>query len=301
MTPAPFRLKSMTGYARVQAETALGQILVEVRTVNNRYADITCALPRELAILENAVRAQIKQQVARGKVDVRVRLATHEAGQTAVRLNEPLAAEYIAQIARLREMGVEGELSLAFIAGLPGVLEVGAGDLDEEALWHALQPVLLQALDALDAERRREGAAIGEQLHELGGELEQLIDRVDSNCSVVVQKFRERLLQRIGDLLGEARDQLDPGRLEQEVALFADRADISEEIVRLRSHLARYRQLLAADDGQPVGKNVDFLLQEFNREVNTICSKSRDTELTAIGLEMKSVVERMREQIQNVE
>jgi uncharacterized protein (TIGR00255 family) len=190
---------------------------------------------------------------------------------------------------------------MALVAGMPGVLESTGGDADEESQWAVLRPVVEQALSALDAERMREGEAIGRQLAALAAELRVALDALERGRDGIVEKFRERLLARVAELLGEARNQLDPGRLELEVALYADRADISEEIVRLRAHMERHDQLLAAPADESVGKNLDFLVQELNREINTICSKTRDSEQTALGLAMKSIVERIREQVQNVE
>jgi len=180
-------------------------------------------------------------------------------------------------------------------------LDSAGGDADEESQWAALRPVVEQAIDALDAERLREGEAIGRQLADLSAELRAALDALEGGRDGIVEKFRERLLARVAELLGEGRDRLDPGRLELEIALYADRADIAEEIVRLRAHMELYGQLLSAPADEPVGKNIDFLVQELNREINTICSKTRDSDQTALGLAMKSVVERIREQVQNVE
>lgn len=296
-----YRVKSMTGFGRAQRDTSRGQFVVEIRSVNNRFVDVGVALPRELNLLETPLRALVKQRIPRGKVDLRVRFTPNETQLPQVKLNAVMAAQYIEQLRKLQELGASGDVPMQLIASLPGVLDNSAADVDEQLMWRYLQSVVDQAIESLDRERAREGLAIGQQLQELGAELRAEIEEMAGGQDGVVEKFRQRLRQRITELLGEAKDQVDPGRLEQEVALFADRADINEELVRLRAHLDRYDQLLKNEDGNSVGKNVDFLIQEFSREINTICSKTRDSDLTGLALNMKSVVERMREQIQNVE
>jgi uncharacterized protein (TIGR00255 family) len=298
---ATYRVNSMTSFGRAQGDTPRGQFVVEVRTVNNRFLDLSVALPRELNVLETALRGMVRQQISRGKVEMRVRYTPNEEQQPHVELNRAMASQYIEQLRRLQELGCEGDVSLGLLAGLPGVLESAPPEVDEQEMWRCLQPVAEQAMEAMQRERSREGLAIGEQLHGLAAALRARIAELDDTRGPVVEKFRDKLLQRIGELMAGAKDQLDPGRIEQEAALLADKADISEEIVRLRAHLDRFGELMSASADEPVGKNVDFLVQEFNREVNTICSKTRDTELTSLGLEMKSLVEKIREQIQNVE
>jgi uncharacterized protein (TIGR00255 family) len=292
----------MTGFGRSQADGPLGQFTVEIRSVNNRFLDVGIALPRELAMLETPLRALLKSRLARGKVDARARFVPCVDGPAGgVRLNEALAARYVAELRKLAAFGTTQEVPIALVAGMPGVLESAGGDADEESRWATLRAVVEPAIDALDAERLREGEAIGRQLADLSGELRVALDALEGGRDGIVEKFRERLLARVAELMGEGRDRLDPGRLELEVALYADRADISEEIVRLRAHMERYDQLLAAPADEPVGKNLDFLVQELNREINTVCSKTRDSDQTALGLAMKGIVERIREQVQNVE
>lgn len=296
-----FGIQSMTGFGRAQAETAVGQFMVELRTVNNRFQDTSISLPRELGQFESLMRALLKQEIPRGKVDCRVRYTPIESQFPKVSLNLSLAEQYITQLKRLQEMGLSGEIRVEAVTSLPGVLEVAPAEMDEQVMWQALQDVARQAIAALNQERTREGRALGEQLHDLMVQLRGLVEQVDAQKHEVVQRYRERLTQRIEELEADIKTKLDAGRLEMEVALFADRSDISEELVRLRAHLDRLDALIKNEENAPAGKNLDFLVQELGREVNTIGSKVRETGITGMALEMKSIIERIREQVQNVQ
>lgn len=298
---AEFRLQSMTGFGRAQAQTAAGQFTVELQTVNSRFQDFNISLPRELGQFESALRAMIKEKIPRGKIDCRVRYTPGEAGQPQVTINLALARQYVERLAQLQALGATGELSLQALTSLPGVLEIKAAELNEQSILESIQAVAAQALEALQAERRREGQALGEALHEMMLQLRALVEEADKSKDEVVQRYRERLTARVAELEANIKTQLEPGRLEMEVALFADRSDVSEELVRLKTHLERFESLIQNKDGAPAGKNLDFLVQELNREVNTLGSKVRETKVTGLTLEMKSIVERIREQIQNVQ
>lgn len=296
-----FNIQSMTGFGRAQAETAAGQFSVELRTVNNRFQDISVALPRELSLFESSLRNLLKQEIPRGKIDCRVRTTPLETQQPQVRLNMALAREYVEQLKQLQEAGVSGELPVQVLTSLPGVLEVTQSEFDEQAVWQAVEGVARQAVESLKLERAREGQALGEQLHGLMLELAECVGQIERDKDEVVEKYRERLAARVAELEAEIKTKLEPGRLEMEVALFADRSDVTEELVRLRAHLARLDALLINKDGAPAGKNLDFLVQELGREVNTIGSKVRETKITGLTLEMKSLIERIREQVQNIQ
>jgi uncharacterized protein (TIGR00255 family) len=192
-------------------------------------------------------------------------------------------------------------MSIMELANLPGVIDVAPIEYDQEEAGRELESVARQAIDALEREREREGAALGEQLNGLIRQMDGFVGHVDALKDAVVEKFRRRLSDRVNELQSEIKGPVEPGRVEMEVALYADRCDISEELVRLRAHLERAAALIGASGGEPAGKNLEFLTQELAREVNTICSKSRDTELTGLALEMKSTVEKIREQVQNIE
>ena len=294
-------IRSMTGFGRGTGQSPLGQFTAELRTVNNRYHDASVALPRELQPLEMRLRTLLKQRVPRGKVDCRVRWVPAQAQLPTVELNLPLAEAYHERLRQLAALTGEKQVPLQLLTTLPGVLEIGALDIDEEQLWGSLEPVLKSALQALDRERARGGAALAAQLSELGGQLRAELASIEARKDEVVAVFRQRLSLRLEQLLSELEGRMEPGRLEMEVALFADRSDLTEEVVRLHTHLDRFDQLLTQGGDDTVGRSLDFLIQEMNREVNTICSKSRDTGLTGHGLEMKSLLERIREQVQNLQ
>ncbi len=293
-------LRSMTGFSRARVETALGQFSVELRSVNYRFHEASVSLPRELGHLEMRARALLRRHIERGKLDCRVRWLPADRAQPEVRLNMPLAQVYIARLDELRRTAQSAEIPLATLASLPGVLETMPPELDENQLWESLESALESVLKGFDSERTREGEALRRQLAELGARLRELATLIEARKDSVVRLQRERLAQRIAELEDATRARVEPGRLELELAMYADRADISEELVRLGAHFDRYEQLLAGGD-EPVGRALDFLVQELQREVNTIMSKARDTELTGHGLEMKSAIEKIREQIQNIE
>lgn len=295
-----FNIQSMTGFGRAQAQSPVGQLTVELQTVNNRFQDVSVSLPRELNQFESALRAMLKQEISRGKIDCRVRYQPGEAGLPQVTLNMTLARQYVERLGALRELGVGGELTIPVLTALPGVLEIKAAELDEGTMWEAVQGVVALALAALQAERRREGQATGEHLHEMLLQMRAMVEEADRCKEDVVTRYRERLTARVAELEASIKTQLEPGRLEMEVALYADRVDVNEELVRLRTHLDRFESLILNTEGTPAGKNLDFLVQELVREVNTLGSKVRETRATGLVLEMKSVIERIREQIQNV-
>lgn len=294
-------LRSMTGFSRARRDTPHGQFSVELRSVNNRFHDASVSMPRELASLEMRLRALLKARISRGKVDCRVRCAFTDKAQPQVQINMPMAHAYIARLHELRNAAHADQIPLELIAGLPGVMEVIPPELDEEVLWQSLAMAVDEALDAFDRDRAREGAALGEQLVDLGRQLRECVAAIVLRKEEVVANMRVRLRQRIAELEDEIKSRIDPGRLEMEVAMFADRADISEEIVRLVAHLDRYDALINGSGEESAGRALDFLLQEMGREVNTIMSKSRDTALSGAGLEMKSILEKIREQIQNIQ
>lgn len=295
-------LKSMTGFGRYQHETSRGLYVVELRSVNNRFLDLSLSLPRELNFLESRLRRLFKGETARGKVDCRVRFTTGPDQQPEVRINRELASRYIEGLRSLQEAGAGGEsIPLNVLTGFPGVVEIVNAEYDEDQLWTELEGAVRPAIEKLNEERAREGQALAVQLRDLGARVTELVEAVDAIKDQVVTRYRERLGARIAELEDDTRGKLDPGRLEVEVALYADRCDLSEELVRLRAHIDRLGTLLANEKGEAVGKSLDFLIQEFGREINTICSKARDTDLTGHALEMKNCVESMREQIQNIQ
>jgi uncharacterized protein (TIGR00255 family) len=294
-------IKSMTGYGRAQGSTSQGNFIVELKTINNRHADVAISLPRELGLIESRVRNHLKEKIPRGKVDCRIQFQPGEEGQPEIRVNLDLAKAYIHAMRQLFKAGAHGEPTLEMVSRLPGILEVTAAEMDENQILKNLVPLLDQAVESLDSQRLLEGESLTRQLLGILDEMCCLVSMIEEDKNLIVERYRERLKGRINELEQQLKMKMETGRIEMEVALFADKADISEELVRLNAHLDHFKSLLDDGDVSPKGKNLDFLVQELVREVNTICSKARDTRVITSALELKSNIERIREQIQNIQ
>ncbi len=287
----------MTGFGAGRGVAGGEEIDVEVKSVNHKYCEVKVRLPRELAVLELEVTRTVKDRLARGGVEVMARRAGGGACP-APRVDLALAEAYARAFAELRDrLGLAGAVTLADVAGAEGVVRLDERQVDLEAARGALAAGLARALDALVAMRRREGEALACDLEGRLAVVEALASRVTEVAPRVVEHHRARLAERIEELTRGIP--LDPARLAQEVALFADRADVTEEITRLRSHVAQARALLSG--GDPAGRKLDFLVQEMHREANTIGSKSQNVDAAGIVVALKAEIERMREQVQNVE
>ncbi len=290
-------IRSMTGFGAGRGSAGGEELDVEVRSVNHKYCEVKVRLPRELAALELDSAKWVRERLARGGIDVTVRRAGASGG-VAPRVDVPLAEAYARAFAEVKaRLGLEGAVTLADVVGADGVVRLDERALDLDAAREALRPALAVALDALVAMRMREGEALA---RDLGGRLDSvdaLVQRAEALVPQSVEHHRGRLAERVEELSRGIA--LDPARLAQEVALFADRTDVTEEVTRLRSHLAQARALLAG--AEPAGRKLDFLVQEMHREVNTIGSKSQSAEIAAIIVAAKAEIERLREQVQNVE
>ncbi|MGE0103414.1 MAG: YicC/YloC family endoribonuclease [Blastocatellales bacterium] len=290
-------LKSMTGYGKGTAAGDDFSVTVDLRSVNNRNLDIHWRAPQDLAPLEVALKKQVQAAVSRGRVDVNISFT--QTGSTVYELNRPLIRGYLDALRTMRdEFGLEGEPDLATVSRLPNVLSAptGNGNLSEAAI-QGVETALTHALTALVAMRAVEG-------HELQKELIARVEKIQSHVAVieadsagVVDAYREKLRARISELLEKTT--IDEARLAQEVAYLAERSDITEEIARLKSHLIQLRELINGDG--EIGKKLDFLLQETNREANTVLSKSAELSICDAAIEIKTEVEKLREQAQNVE
>lgn len=295
-------LRSMTGFGRGRAECEFGRFTVEIKTVNSRHREMTGYFPREFGAFDARLKSRLKERFERGKLELRVNFEASESHSARARLNDSLIREYAQRLLDLRRStGLPGEVTLDLVMRLPGTVDVVTDDLDLEAYWPALAAAGDEAMTRLRAEREREGAALAEQLREELGVLRAHAATIEENKDAVARKFRTRLLARAADLAAEIDVRLDPGRLELEIAMQAERSDISEELVRLRAHLARFETLVENRDDVPAGRPLEFLLQEIHREVNTIGSKSHDLGLQGCVLEMKASIERAREQVLNLE
>jgi uncharacterized protein (TIGR00255 family) len=291
----------MTGFGQGAAEFQGLRLTVDLRSVNNRFTDLRFRVPGGVSNLEPELRRKILGRVRRGRVEVTVAVTHLDGGEIRPVLNRSLVAEALAARKVLAdEFELRGELDLATVFSLSGIFKTETPELtwgeDERA---ALGAALDEALDLLDADRTREGAALRAEILERLATMAGLTAGVRSRAAKVPDLLRERLLHRLKALGGDV--ELDPARLAQEAVYLADRGDVTEEIVRLEGHLAQASGLLESPDGEPVGKRLDFLLQEIHRETNTICSKSADLELTRGALALKVEAEKVREQVQNLE
>jgi uncharacterized protein (TIGR00255 family) len=291
-------IRSMTGFGQGRGQAGAEVIAVELRSVNGKFCEVKPRLPRELFALESELVKTIKARVARGVLDVHVR-REGEGGRTLLpRADLALAGAYVKALRELKsELGLSGEPSVSDLAQLEGVISLEESPPDLAGSQAALAQALEAALSAHDEMRRREGAALEKDLKARLDAVERAATAISSLAPQSVEQVRERLAVRIAELSRGAA--VDPQRLAQEVAFFADRSDIAEELTRLASHLKQLRDLLAQD--APAGRRLEFLIQEVNREVNTIGSKSQHAAISAQVVEVKAELERIREQIQNVE
>jgi uncharacterized protein (TIGR00255 family) len=290
-------IRSMTGFGAGRGAAAGEELDVEIRSVNHKFCEVKIRLPREYAALEIEAAKLVKERLARGGVDVSIRRGAG-AGGLAPRVDVQLAEAYARAFSDLQaRLGLANGATLADILAADGVVRLDERDVDLDAARSALRSALVSALDALVEMRAREGAALARDLSSRLDTIEALAARVADLAPQAVEHHRARLEERVTEL---ARGiPLDPARLAQEVALLADRSDVAEELTRLASHVAQVRALLASDE--PAGRKLDFLVQEMHREVNTTGSKSQSADIAAVIVALKAEVERMREQVQNVE
>ena len=292
-------MKSMTGYGKGMVAGEDFSVSVDVKTVNNRFLDIHLRVGSELASVESSIKKRITSRLSRGRVDVTV--SVERVAQIAYELNRPLIAGYVSALKQLQEdFNIAGELDINVIARIPGALQPARNGIDERMIA-ALDQAVDQALDELEKMREQEGEALKNELRERVKKIEKLVPVIESSAAGLADAYRLRLQKRIGELLSRSGQvvEIDPIRLAQEVAYLADRSDVSEEMVRLRSHLSQFQEAL--DASGEAGKMLDFLLQELNREANTTLSKSTDLVIKEAGLAIKAEVEKLREQVQNVE
>ena len=288
----------MTGYGRGESEKQGRLFSVEVRCVNNRYLDAKIKVPRDYSVLEDPIRKMISAFHNRGRVDVSLSVTGDFSDLVDVRINREVAAAYQKSLTGLADLlGIEADLSLSFFAQLPDVLvrEQRAENIEE--LLPAVNAAVDDALQSCEQMRRREAAALGEDLKLRLASFASVLDEVEKRVPILIEQRKSSLQERLQKLLGSV--ELDPLRIAQEVAVLADKTDVTEELVRLRSHIVQFEQML--HDTGAVGRKLDFLIQEFLREVNTMASKINDADIAHMMVALKSELEKMREQVQNIE
>ena len=292
------KLLSMTGYGSAKGSVEGQEITVELKSVNNRYLDCSVRLPRNFLFAEDTVKQAVSAGVSRGKVDVFVSAQASQDSGTVVSMNEELARGYRDAVARIAEtLGLESGLNAFSLARFPDVLTVERRELDKDKAAAALSEITAKAVEEFNAMREREGERLRRDLIVMLETIEGLVSVVEERSPQTVKEYRERLEARLHDILADRS--LDEQRVITEAAIFADRTAVDEETVRLRSHIAQFRTML--EEGSPIGRKMDFLVQEFNRESNTIGSKCSDASLAKVVVDLKSEIEKIREQLQNVE
>ena len=291
-------IKSMTGYGRAVATVGGREFTVELRSVNNRYLDCTVKLPRALSFAEDTVKQAVKASVSRGKVDVFISMKSETADDTTITLNKSVLEGYLAAMKQMVfEYEVQDDISVSTVSRLPEVFSVEKPQVDEEQLLKDLMEVVSQALAGYDAMRCIEGQALDADLRSRGNTILELVSQVEQGNAQTVVDYRARLEAKLREVL--ASTNIDESRILTEAAIFADKVAVDEETVRLRSHLAQMNEMLTT--GGAVGRKLDFLLQEMNREANTIGSKCTDVRLARIVVDIKAELEKIREQTQNIE
>ena len=291
-------IKSMTGYGRA-VETVNGrEFTVELRSVNNRYLDCSVRLPRMVSFAEDAVKQAIKASVSRGKVDVFISARSEAGDEVVVNLNKAVLESYLAAMRQMvADYGVQDDISASAVSRLPEVFTMEKPQVDEEQLQKDLLQVVAKALEGYDAMRCTEGAALDKDLRSRGQTILDLVAQVEAGNRQTVVDYRARLEAKLKEVL--ANTAIDEGRILTEAAIFADKVAVDEETVRLRSHLQQMNTMLTG--GGAIGRKLDFLLQEMNREANTIGSKCTDVRLARIVVDIKAELEKIREQTQNIE
>ncbi len=290
-------IKSMTGFGQGSATGENFKVRVDLRTVNNRFLDVHTRLPQELSSLEISLKKQIQAKLKRGRIEMTI--AVEQTRQANFEINRPLVSGYLAALSQAKtEFNLQGDTTLELIAKLPGALQVSQNTSTlDEALVAGVTQALGQALNSLTEMRTVEGQELARELNTRLDNIESQIPIIEEEAKLLPAMYRDRLMKRLQDILKTG--QVDEARVAQEVVTLADRSDISEELTRLKSHVSQMRDTLNSDD--EVGKRLDFLLQEMNREANTILSKSNDLAISDAAIVVKTEVEKLREQAQNVE
>ena len=291
-------IKSMTGYGRAVKTVNDREFTVELRAVNNRYLDCGVKLPRALSFAEEAVKQAVKNSISRGKVDVFISMRSENAADAKVSLNTAMVEGYLAAMRQMVESyPVKDDISVSLLSKMPEVFSVEKPEVDEAQLLSDLMGVVEEALSGFDAMRRTEGQALENDLRSRGCAIEGLVSQVEAGNAQTVEDYRTRLENKLREVL--ANTAIDESRILTEAAIFADKVAVDEETVRLRSHLQQMYAMLTA--GGAMGRKLDFLLQEMNREANTIGSKCTDVRLARIVVDIKAELEKIREQTQNIE
>ena len=291
-------LKSMTGYGRCEKIDGGKKIQVEIKSVNHRYSDYSVKVPRYYGFLEERIRKHVSKSVARGKIDIYTGIESSGDSPVEISLNEEFAKNYINALYKLKELfDLKDDISVVNVARNPEVFNMERKEEDEEEIWALVEPVLDEALAAFVAMREREGARIYDDLVNRIEYMKTLANEIEGKSEKTVEDYRQRLYAKIKEVLEDR--EIEESRVLTEVAIFADKVAVNEELVRLKSHFEEFYNII--ESGEPAGRKLDFLIQEINREINTTGSKANDIEIAKIVVALKAETEKLREQIQNIE
>ncbi len=291
-------IKSMTGYGSAKGLVDGLEISVELKSVNNRYLDASVRLPRSFLFAEEMIKSRVQSHISRGKVDVFVSVDSSQAGDMAVKVNEGLLKGYLDAIGHIAdEYGLPNDLTAQSLSRFPDVLTVEKRELDAEAISAGMGEIVERALQDFDAMRLREGEKLRDDVLTRLETIRSLVETVEAKAPETVADYRRRLEQKMAEVLGSTG--IDENRILAEAAIFADHIAVDEETVRLRSHMSQLRSMI--NGNSPTGRKIDFLIQEFNREANTIGSKCQNSQIAHVVVDLKSEIEKIREQIQNIE
>lgn len=293
-------IKSMTGFGRGEYSDGKRTVTAEIKTVNHRYSDINVKMPKRYSFAEEKIKSVAKQKIKRGKAEISIMIENITEEDMTVKLNAIIAGQYIDNLNELKATyGLGGDIDLKLIAAMPDVMKAVPDVENAEEVVEVICRAVMLAADNLDNMRIAEGAKLSEDLLMRGGLIRGIVKKIETRAPLVVKDYTERLYSRIRELIEDTVD-VPEERILMEAAVFADKSNITEELVRLDSHMIQLKDILTSGNS-PVGKKLDFLVQEMNREANTIGSKSNDLEITSLMLEAKSEIEKIREQVQNIE
>ena len=292
-------LKSMTAFARAEKTEGELTVTIEIRSYNSRHLDIALRVPHGYIALEEKIKGLISEKVARGRIEANLQIRDYSDEAFAFEINTPKARAYHETLVQLKDMlDINSEISIDLLAGMGGVIKPAEIDIDMEACWRIVKNCIGEALEDLVSMRKREGDYIAKDLADRLNDIEKSVDQIANESSNLLFHYQQRLKDRIS-LLAEGIVEIDPERIAQEAAFLADRSDISEEIVRVGSHIKQFREIM--DSTEPAGRKLNFLLQELNREFNTMGSKTEKVKVSHIIVTVKSELEKIREQLQNIE
>ena len=291
-------IKSMTGFGRGEVSTESCKVTVEMKSVNHRYLDVNMKMPKKLNFFEASIRNLLKEYIQRGKVDLFISFEDLSENSVNVTYHKEVAAEYMNFLQQMAEdFSLENDVRVSSLARFPEVMTLDDVEIDEEGVWKSLEKAIRQAADGFVESRIKEGENLCADLIAKLDEMLEAVDFIEARSPQIIEEYKKRLTDKVQEMLGDAK--VDEARLVTEVTIFADKVCVDEELVRLRSHVQTTKNTLL--EGGGIGRKLDFLAQEMNREANTILSKANDLEISNKGIELKTAIEKVREQIQNIE